>query len=323
MNRSRYLRMFVFVFAILLSLFYPIYVRTHLLETLPNIVSPKHLSEVLLKSIAVNNLLIFNNLLVILFPISIFYIYLLGRFSIGERLFFKRNQVNPNSKKNFQLEKWYDTTRRFLGNDWFVHIYRAMKNENLVPQKSSLTFVSPAANKGVYEKFLYDYLKQEGIPIKFAIADIDEIENHAVKNINDENLRFFPGKEALRIGDYLLEIGETKTDVIFDIKGSLWYSFRSDIDQVKLLETFYSVLNDDGIIIIDNSKKRFLSFCIYYLFGYVSWYVETSTGFLLNNNKKKNKKFKAYMDSHFEQKELSFQNDFKDVFNVILLKKKP
>ncbi|WP_161797129.1 hypothetical protein [Clostridium cylindrosporum] len=182
--------------------------------------------------------------------------------------------------------------------------------------------MSPAANKGVYEKFLYDYLKQKGISIKFVIADIDEIENHAAKEINDENLRIFHGKEALKIGEYLLEVGETKADVIFDVKGSLWYSLRSDIDQRILFKKFYSVLKDDGLIIIDNSKKSFLSFCIYYLFGYVSWYAETSTGFLLNKNKKKNRKFKEYIDSHFEQKELSFQNEFGDLFGIIVLKKK-
>ncbi|MBV7271415.1 hypothetical protein I6U48_00575 [Clostridium sp. PL3] len=95
--------------------------------------------------------------------------------------------------------------------------------------------MSPAVNKGIYEKFLYDDLKQKGISIKFVIADIDEIENHAAKGINDENLRFFLGKEALKIGEYLLEAGETKADVIFDIKGSLWYSLRSE----KLILAFY------------------------------------------------------------------------------------
>lgn len=322
MNRARYLRLFVFAIAILFLLFYPLYVRNCLLEVLPYLVESNHMAEVVMQNIAVNNLLIFNSLLIILFPISLLYIFLLGRFSIGERLLFRRNQVNLNSKKNFQLDKWYDTTRRFLGNDWFVHMYSAIEKENFVPKKSGLTFVSPAANKGIYEKFLYDALKQKGISIKFVIADIDEIENHAAKDINDENLRFFLGKEALKIGEYLLEVGETKADVIFDIKGSLWYSFRSDIDQKVLFEKFYSVLNDDGLIIIDNSKRRFLPFCIYYLFGYVSWYVETSTGFLLNKNKKKNSKFKAYIDSHFEQKELSFQNEFGDLFGIIVLKKK-
>lgn len=322
MNGPRYLRLFVFTFAILVLLFYPFYVRNCLLEVLPYLAKSNPMSEVVMQNIAVNNLLIFNSLLIILFPISVLYIFWLGRFSIGERLLFRRNQVNPNSKKNFQLDKWYDTTRRFLGNDWFVHMYNAMEKENFIPKKPELTFVSPAANKGVYEKFLYDALKQKGISIKFVIADIDEIENHAAKDINDENLRVFLGKEALKIGEYLLEVGETKADVIFDIKGSLWYSLRSDIDQKILFEKFYSVLNHDGLIIIDNSKKHFLSFCSYYLFGHVSWYVETSTGFLLNKKKKKNSKFKAYIDSHFEQKELSFQNEFGDLFSIIVLKKK-
>lgn len=322
MNRARYIRLFAFVIIILFLIFYPFYIRNCLMEILPYLVESKGLSEVVMQNIAINNLLIFSSFLIILFPISLLYIFWLGRFSIGERLLFRRNQVNPNSKKNFQLDKWYDMTRRFLGNDWFVHMYRAIEKGNLVPKKSALTFVSPAANKGIYEKFLFDDLKQKGVSIKFIIADIDEIQNHAVKDINDENLRFFRGKEALKIEEYLLEAGETKADVIFDIKGSIWYSLRSDVEQNILFEKFYKVLSDDGLIIIDNSKKSFLSFCIYYLFGHVSWYVETSTGFLLNKSKKKNSKFKAYIDSHFEQNEMRFQNDFGDLFDIIVLKKK-
>lgn len=322
MNRARYLRLFVFALAILFLLFYPFYVRNCLLEVLPYLVESNRMSEVVMKNIAVNNLLIFNSLLIILFPISVLCIFFLGRSSIGERLLFRRNQVNLNSKKNFQLDNWYDMTRKFLGNDWFVHMYSAIEKENFISKKSGLTFVSPAANRGVYEKFLYDNLKQKGTSIKFVIADIDEIENHAAKDINDENLRLFLGKEALKIEEYLLEAGERNADAIFDIKGSLWYSLRSDIDQKVLFHKFYSVLKGDGIIIIDNSKRSFLSFCIYYLFGQVSWYVETSTGFLLNKNKKKNREFKEYIDSHFEQKELSFQNEFGDLFDIIVLKKK-
>lgn len=322
MNRARYLRLFIFAIGMFFLLFYPFYVHNSLMEVLPYLVESKHVSEVVMQIIAINKLVIFFSLLIILFPISLLYIFCLGRFSIGERLLFRRNQVNPNSKKNFQLEKWYDMTRRFLGNDWFVHMYSAIEKGNLVPKKSALTFVSPAANKGIYEKFLYDDLKQKGISIKFVIADIDKIQNHAVKGINDENLRFFEGKEALKIEEYLLEAGEAKADVIFDIKGSIWYSLRSDIEKNILFEKFYRVLSDDGLIIIDNSKKSFLSFCIYYLFGHVSWHVETSTGFLLNRNKKRNSKFKAYIDSHFEQNELRFQNDFGDLFDIIVLKKK-
>ncbi|WP_160686539.1 hypothetical protein [Clostridium sp. C2-6-12] len=322
MNRARYLRLFIFAIAMFFLLFYPFYVRNSLMEVLPYLVESKCVSEVVIQNIAINKLLIFNSLLIVLFPISLLYIFFLGNFNIGERLLFKRNQVNPNSKKNFQLDKWYDMTRRFLGNDWFVHMYGAIEKGDFVPKKSALTFVSPAANKGIYEKFLYDDLKQKGISIKFIIADIDEIQNHAVKGTNDENLRFFEGKEALKIEEYLLEAGETKADVIFDIKGSIWYSLRSDNEQNILFEKFYRVLSDDGLIIIDNSKKSFLSFCIYYLFGHVSWHVETSTGFLLNRNKKRNSKFKAYIDSHFEQNELRFQNDFGDLFDIIVLKKK-
>lgn len=322
MNRTRYLRLFIFTFLILVLLFYPLYVRNCLFEVLPYLAESKRMSEMVMKNIAVNKLLIFNSLLIILFPLSVLYIFWLGRFSIGERLLFRRNQVNPNSKKNFQLYEWYDMTRRFLGNDWFVHMYRSIEKANFVPKKSRLTFVSPAANKGVYEKFLYDALKQRGMSVKFIIADIDKIENHAAKDIKDENLMVFIGKEALKIGEYLVEAGETKADVIFDIKGSLWYSLRSDSDQKVLFDKFYSVLNDKGLIIIDNSKKRFLSFLIYYLFGRVSWYVETSTGFLLNTKKKKDRKFKEYIDSHFEQKELNFQNEFGDSFGIIVLKKK-
>lgn len=322
MNRARYLRLFIFAIGMIFLLFYPFYVRSSLMEVLPYSVESKSASEVVMQNIAINKLVIFNSLLIILFPISLLYIYWLGRFSIGERLFFRRNQVNLNSKKNFQLDKWYDMTRRFLGNDWFVHMYSAIEKERLVPKKLPLTFVSPAANKGIYEKFLYDDLKQKGIPLKFIIADIDEIQNHAVKDINDENIRFFEGKDALKIEEYLLEAGEEKAHVIFDIKGSIWYSLRSDNEQIAIFEKFYRVLSDDGLIVIDNSKKSFLSFCIYYLFGHVSWNVETSTGFLLNRNMKMNRKFKAYIDSHFEQNELRFQNDFGDLFDIIVLKKK-
>lgn len=322
MNRVRKVRLSIFVIAMLLLLSYPFYVRHNLSEMMGSLSSENQLSNVVIQNMLMNDLLIFISLVIILFPFSVFYIFLMGRFSVGERLLFRRNQVHSNTKNNFLLDDWYNATRRFLGNDWFVHMHQAMEAAKLIPKKTSGTYISPAANRGIYEKVLYNDLKSKGHFIKFIMADIDEIENNAVKNRDDENLIFFTGKEAMKIDEYLLEAGEMQADIIFDIKGSLWYTFRSDMDPSILLEKFYNVLCNEGVIVLDHSKRRFLSFCIYYVFGHVSWYVETSTGFLLNKNKKRHKTFRRFMDNHFEQKELSFQNEFGDVFDILVLKKK-
>ena len=77
MNRARYVRLLIFAFAMLLLLFYPFYVRHTLLEVLPDLASSNRMSETVMKSMAVNHLLIFNSLLIILFPISLLYIFLL------------------------------------------------------------------------------------------------------------------------------------------------------------------------------------------------------------------------------------------------------
>ncbi len=322
MNRSRVIRLFIFVVTILFALWYPLYVRNYLLELTPYLPASGPVTEVFQRNLAVNKLLIFNSLLVVLFPMSVLFIYLLGRYSVGERLFFRRNQVDPTSKKNFQLHQWYDKTRRYLGNDWFIHMFDAIRAEGLLPKVEGLTIVSPAANRGVYEKHLYDHLKGAGLHPKFVIADIDEIENHAVKDQSDKALRYVPGEEALRIGSYLSKVEESRADLIFDIKGSIWYSFRSDGDRQALFAEFHKTLNEGGVVVIDNSKKRFLAFCIYYLFGQVTWYVETSTGFLLNKNMKRDRAFKDYMEKRFERKELRFLNEFGDPFDIMVLKKK-
>lgn len=321
MNKARYIRLIIFSLSIVLLLLYPLYVRNYILQFINNNNSPENIEKCISVNTEINKILIFNSLLIIIFPLSVLYIFLIGRYSVSEKLLFKRNQVDSNSKSNFQLDTWYNLTRRFLGNEWFVNMYRAIEKEKLVPNNKLITLVSPAANKGVYEKYLYDHLKKQNKVEKFIIADIDQIDNN-IEIDKDDKLNFIYGREALKIDDYITKVGIEKVDLIFDIKGSLWYSFRSDGDKEILLKKFHSVLNNDGIIIIDNSKKRFLPFLIYYLFGKVSWYVETSTGFLINRAMNRSKEFRSFIQSHFSQKEVSFVNEYGDLFEIIVLRKR-
>lgn len=322
MNRSRRLRFVIFIITVIIALVYPFYVRQYLLGGLAYVGLTGPLADAFQAQLALNTGVIFCALMVILFPASVLVIYLFGRVSVGERLFFRRNQVQSGSTKNFQLEKWYDLTRRYLGNTWFVHLYEGLEQSMLIPNPQKVTFVSPAANRGVYEKTLFEALRDQGVEVRGIIADIDILEKTAVPQGYDPGLTYVAGREALEIKAYLKAQDLETTDLIFDIKGSLWYAFRSDGSKTALFERFYDVLSPSGLIVVDHSKKRFSAFCIYYLFGIVSWYVETSTGDLLKRQMKRDKAFKAFIEARFDLKPQTFVNEFGDRFEVMVLKKK-
>ncbi len=299
MNKARLTRLMIFILSFFYLLVISFFVDGVLWKLSPFSEALYAKPNLILLGIVLSSFGQFFSLIIVLYFISIVFVYWFGK---------------------THIEKNYDETRRFLGNDWLIYLFNALRDENLfLAGKSSFTFISPAANRGIYEKHLYEYIKKESMFAKFLVADHEEIKGHIWGD--DVGLRYIC-REPMSIGEYISEINEKYVDAIFDIKGSLWNSLRDGGKKVELLEKFYSVLNNRGFIVVDNSKRSFLAFAIFYLFGQASWFAGESTGRLLNKNLKRDREFGSYYYSHFEQHELTFINDFGKPFDILVLKKK-
>lgn len=146
------------------------------------------------------------------------------------------------------LFKWYDRNYKYnQKKNWLsevaINLLKLGIDLNL-----PLILISPSGNKGKYEKDLASKFPQS----KFVVTDYEIPFNHEQSQnnfmyLNTEN-------NALDIKEYLSEIGIDKVDVIWDIKGALWYSANPKVDKnmlMNLLKAYYSVLSNNGSIVID------------------------------------------------------------------------
>lgn len=147
-------------------------------------------------------------------------------------------------KKGQKQEHWYDLTYEYNNaNNWLDRVDSNLYTIGIDLNKLN-TFVSPTGNKGKYEY----QLSCKYPSTQFVVTDGEIPEDHTnsaanYKYIGSPNL-------AQNMKIYLNEIGISEADIIWDIKGCIWYSKRRrKLEEV--LKKYYGVLSNDGFIVID------------------------------------------------------------------------
>ena len=164
----------------------------------------------------------------------------------------QNNIINLSKKKREKKLKeiyssgyWYENTYNALGSTWLI---KALKQLDL-PMNYRLGNFS--ANAGWYEE---EAFKISTCNPTYYISDID-IEN-IKKKIRPHSKNFKVISKNKDAKDITLAMIDNKPlDVILDCKGAVWHALNLKVgsyDQLlMLLNTYYKLLNKDGVLLID------------------------------------------------------------------------
>lgn len=140
---------------------------------------------------------------------------------------------------------WYDKTYRYNKKiNWLEKVDQLLKDNHIFLDKP-LTLLSPSGCKGKYEKELAAKNKN----IQCIVTDIHIPENHEIGENN--YLYLAKSHNALEAAAYLKEIHIHEVDVIWDMKGALWYLSKNQQECIELLTVYHQILSKDGVVIID------------------------------------------------------------------------
>lgn len=242
-------------------------------------------------------------------------------------------------------ESWYKETIKWMGVDWMSRAAAILLKEGMI-SKSKVVMASPSANVGMYEKELFNYLCDERVKATLVASDLEEI-NHSERSFNRGHSKYIyvNGKNnALAIKDTLVKAGiEEKLDVIWDIKGCLWYSFppffltkKARIKITNAFDKYLEVLKDNGIIVIDNISTSVPQLILYYILymligrfgnGEQSTYQKLRKNLKRENTycrifKNKTRALTDYLNKHFEVHFYEFINKNNKKISFVCLKKK-
>jgi hypothetical protein len=239
-------------------------------------------------------------------------------------LFVKYFICDKKYEKNGILADWYDKSIRFYGLDWTKYLGELiLDNMN----KKEINIISPASNQGIIEKQIFKYIAESGKKINFICSDICKIEEYEKdEDIKNGKYRYIPLRNAYNIKNTLKDVSIEKVDVILDLKGALWYTLSLRFFRFgkfyNLLDKYNEVLNDKGIIIIDNYKySSLLSFLkeIAKVFNKKIFSEEVPTYTLIKRKSFFNKKIMRKIKNKFEIIEC---NKCSGKVSFVVLKKK-
>lgn len=234
------------------------------------------------------------------------------------------------------LYSWYDITIKQKGVEWLKNAFDKLLEKKLVSPEHRYVVVSPSANKGTYEKVLFEYLSKKGITNKFIITDLNLIDNHEENVINDAGEYIFIDQknDAKNIKTILEKANEEKADIILDFEGCLWYTKEYNWHKkqkcirlvIEVLDAYKNSLDDNGLVIVDDRKgpwyetiiREWMHFLRHLKFGARAH----STGSYLLRMYEKDKDFKEYIDSNFEVYPLEVANEYGKDMSVMVYKKK-
>lgn len=158
--------------------------------------------------------------------------------------------MSDNYKNGGNLELWYNYTKDYvLSDDYLIYVLQALP-QNYLKNKIQLNILSIGANDAIYEEKLLNYIKNK-LSIQCCMFVYDK--QIDIRNRNTNDFRVLDNNKYEKLN--------SKFDIIFDLRSSIWYSgeykfFLSGFSYNKLIKKYLELLNEDGILLIDNSKKR-------------------------------------------------------------------
>lgn len=230
--------------------------------------------------------------------------------------------------KNGRLAAWYRRTVKLMGTEW---IYKVL--ELAIPEKvvkgAQLSICNASANKGIYDRFLFDSLIEKGVRIQMNLMDLEKIDNH-VESVQNEfgSLNYYEELDALQIVSNFKKLEILPVDVLFDLKGCLWYAPKKNKGEnvLKAFKAYYDVLKPGGILVIDameignlekNANKIIGSINNYKYPGYA----EESTTQRLEKHLKKYPEDQTWINEHFELNYVEIEN-YKPQVKMAIYKKR-
>lgn len=238
--------------------------------------------------------------------------------------------------KGGMLYDWYDYVLSCKGASWLNGIFEQLQEKGLIKYSEKLVFISPSANKGIYEKSLFKYVSQKHIPNKFIVTDLSLIDNHEENETNSsgEYIYLYEQNNAKDIQNTLQKAGEQKANIIFDSIGCLWYikeliphkKLQCMSEMIEVLAIYSNALDKDGLIIIDNEPKNifetlireFNCFNKHLKFGAGPY----STGQYFEKLSKKYPHFRNYINDNFDKYTFDTKGKRGRNVYVMVLKKK-
>lgn len=189
------------------------------------------------------------------------------------------------------LGDWFDKTYQYLTRVGWVSVQWKVL-EQLLPDPNYLKFCSPTANKGLIEEELAKLAKDSVSKCKFVVSDRLSLPK-VVNSVEGVDYRYCRGVNAENIRTMLEGVGLEGVDVIWDIRGWLWYCAdkkRKEHELEAAFDTYSNVLNKGGLIVVDAAEvavvRRVLNNKIYKLFNKVKGFAEVSTYDQLKKNRK-------------------------------------
>lgn len=249
----------------------------------------------------------------------------------------KSSKLENTYNEGGSLYHWYDIKLNQRGTLWLIRAFEELLSKKLLGEKR-LVIISPSANKGKYEKRLFEFLNDKGITSKFIVTDINLIDNHEenIKNEKSEYIFLNESNDAKDIANIIKKVGEDKTDVILDFEGCLWYIkefnwYKNEqcVDDITdVLKRYNEVLNSGGLIIVDNTKTAGFEVVLRQFSNFISHFnlglPEHSTGWYLQKiyNNKNYSRYKKFIDDNFTFHRIDVLNEKNKTMSVLCLKKK-
>lgn len=148
--------------------------------------------------------------------------------------------------------------RMYSVSDWYIQNYRATGSKWLVdailltnPRKD-FKLISIGSNAGYYEKDAYNYFIDQGYSPTIICSDC-QIDLH--DKIAQQEDGFLYYKSPIKSCDDMPDLFQD-ADIILDFRAGLWYTRPKKTLIKQTLENYMSILNDDGVVIIDAYQCR-------------------------------------------------------------------
>ncbi|WGU92041.1 hypothetical protein QJQ58_15625 [Paenibacillus dendritiformis] len=195
-------------------------------------------------------------------------------------------------RKGGTLYNWSNVTYKYNGKKYSINIWTELMKSGYFPRVNELVVYSPTAARGRYEKDTFKFLNKRNIKSHFILSDSNPPEGREKNEIIGESSFYYVNepKNAMDLRECVergIEPFNKRPHVIWDLKGCLWYAAEKNNNTsasiLSIISEYYSLLADNGIVMIDAYKQNQLITEIFYSCQYHACkklffgYAETST----------------------------------------------
>lgn len=173
-----------------------------------------------------------------------------------------------------RLSMWGKATRAMKERWQWISIVTELITPHVVALKGErLNTISPSANSGEDEfRFTSNLANRLEIPVRMQASDFAVMKHQSSNKTANHDFVYIPGVDAKDLGQYVSD----PVHLIWDMKGYLWYTSNTLFNKNKklshVLHMYYGLLDDGGLLVIDNGKKNvFLQLINEILIIYIPW----------------------------------------------------